>query len=109
MGFSRSRLRLGDQGLEISDQGPGPPDAIDPSVWRGVDLGDLESAMPEGQTFRRRAIGALLMGFVGLLPLLATPRLHRLYAVDMVALIGCGMCFGVSLVLFIFAFRAKGA
>ena len=63
--------------------------------------------MQENQTFRRRAIGALLTGFVGLLPLLATPRLQRLHAVDMVSLIGCGMCFGVALTLFIFAVKSK--
>lgn len=63
--------------------------------------------MPERIAFRRRAIGALLFGLIGLFPLLARPRLHALHAVDLISLIGCGMCFGVALTLFIFAFKAK--
>jgi hypothetical protein len=63
--------------------------------------------MPERIAFRRRAVGALMFGLIGLFPLLARPRLHTLHAVDLISLIGCGMCFGVALTLFIIAFKSK--
>jgi len=63
--------------------------------------------MPERIAFRRRAVAAFIFGLIGLFPLLARPRLHTLRAVDLLSLIGCGMCFGVALTLFIFAFKSK--
>ncbi|MES2222427.1 MAG: hypothetical protein V4587_15850 [Acidobacteriota bacterium] len=63
--------------------------------------------MPERMAIRRRAIGALMFGLIGFFPLLARPSLHALRAVDLISLIGCGMCFGAALTLFIFAFKSK--
>jgi hypothetical protein len=63
--------------------------------------------MPERIAFRRRAVGALMFGLIGLIPLLARPTLHTLRAVVLISVYGCGMCIGVALTLFIFAFKAK--
>lgn len=65
--------------------------------------------MPETRSVTRRATVALLVGLIGIVPLLDRPRLQSMHAVDLLTLIACGMCFGVALTLFIFAFRTRRA
>ena len=63
--------------------------------------------MPDTRSMTRRAAVALMVGLIGIVPLLDRPRLHTMHTVDLLTLIGSGMCFGVALTLFIFAFKSN--
>jgi drug/metabolite transporter (DMT)-like permease len=65
--------------------------------------------MLDRTNFRRRAVFALLFGLIALVPLLDRPRLQTLHTVDLLTLLASGMCFGVGLTLFIFAFKSNRA
>jgi hypothetical protein len=62
----------------------------------------------------RRGKGALvttliLVGIIGIVHLTGTPRYQAYRAVDMVQLVGCGMCFGVALAWIIGGLRGTPA
>lgn len=50
---------------------------------------------------------ALFIGLIGLFQVIERPRFQAYHAVDVVQLVGCGVCFGVTLMWLILWLRGK--
>jgi hypothetical protein len=65
-------------------------------------------SVSDGRRLGSRAFVPLLIGIIALYNVVRQPRFEAIHTVDVLQMVGSGMCFGVALLAVIVSFRGSG-